>query len=119
MFLKYYNLADQPFGVTPDMRYLYHSPMYREALASLAHGIQSGRGFMSIIAKPGMGKTTLLFQLLQQLERSARTVFLFQTVRRPEDLLRSLLHDLGAEDHDGDIIRMHSELNEILLSESR
>ena len=69
MFLTYYNLTDQPFGVTPDMRYLYHSPTYREALASLAYGVQSGRGFMSLIAKPGMGKTTLLLQLLQQLER--------------------------------------------------
>src|ERR1700730_6201635 len=119
MVLDYYNLTEPPFGVTPDPRYLYLSPTHREALASLAHGIQSGRGFMSISAKPGMGKTTLLFKLLHHLKSSARTVFLFQTLRSPEDLLRSLLHDLGVEDHDGDIVRMHSELNEILLSESR
>jgi general secretion pathway protein A len=56
---------------------------------------------------------------LQQLERSARAVFLFQTLCSPEDLLRSLLHDLGTEDHGGDIVRMHSQLNEFLLLESR
>ena len=118
MVTDYYNLAEQPFGVTPDTRYLYLSPTHREALASLLYGVQSGRGFMSIIAKPGMGKTTLLFQLLQQLEHSARTVFLFQTLCSPEDLLRSLLHDLGTEAH-GDLPEMHSQLNECLLSESR
>jgi general secretion pathway protein A len=118
MVTDYYNLAEQPFGVTPDTRYLYLSPTHREALASLLYGVQSGRGFMSIIAKPGMGKTTLLFKLLQQLEHSAKTVFLFQTLCSPEDLLRSLLHDLDTEAH-GDLPEMHSQLNECLLSESR
>ena len=119
MILDYYNLADQPFGVTPDSRYLYLSSAHREALASLLYGVQSGRGFMSIIAKPGMGKTTLLFQLLQQLKHSTRTVFLFQTLCSPVDLLRSLLQDLGTEVHGCDVPQMHSQLNECLLTESR
>jgi type II secretory pathway predicted ATPase ExeA len=119
MFLTYYNLTDQPFGVTPDMRYVYHSPTYREALASLAYGVQSGRGFMSLIARPGMGKTTLLLQLLQQLERSTRTVFLFQTLCSPVDLLRSILKDLGKEAQSSDLPDMHSQLNDCLLAEVR
>ena len=35
MFLNYYGLREQPFGVTPDPRFLYLSPAHREALASL------------------------------------------------------------------------------------
>src|SRR5450631_887467 len=119
MVADYYNLAEQPFGMTPDTRYLYLSPTHREALASLLYGVQTGRGFMSIIAKPGMGKTTLLFQLLQQLKHSTRTVFLFQTLCSPVDLLRSLLQDLGTEVHGCDVPQMHSQLNECLLTESR
>jgi type II secretory pathway predicted ATPase ExeA len=118
MLADYFNLTEQPFGMTPDTRYLYLSPTHREALASLLYGAQSGRGFMAIIAKPGMGKTTLLFQLLQQLGHSARTVFLFQTLCSPVDLLRSLIHDLGTEPH-GDLPEMHAQLNECLLTESR
>ena len=119
MVLDYYNLTEQPFGVTPDTRHLYPSPTHREALASLLYGVQSGRGFMSIIAKPGMGKTTLLFQVLQQLGQSARTVFLFQTLCSSVDLLRSLLRDLGMETHGYDVLQMHSKLNEYLLTECR
>lgn len=119
MVLDYYKLREQPFGVTPDPRFLYMSATHREALASLLYGITSGRGFMSLIAKPGMGKTTLLFQLLQKLEGTARTAFLFQTLCTPRDFLRGLLADLGVEDLDGDLVRMHSKLNEILVRQSR
>ena len=119
MFLDFYKLREEPFGVTPDPRYLYLSSTHREALASLVYGVDVGRGFMTLIARPGMGKTTLLFQLLQHFERSARTVFLFQTQSTPRDFLRSLLTDLGVDSDDGDVVRMHSKLNEVLLHESR
>jgi type II secretory pathway predicted ATPase ExeA len=119
MVLDYYNLREQPFGVTADPRFLYLSPTHREALASLCYGIKSGRGFMSLIAKPGMGKTTILFQLLDQLKDSARTVYLFQTLCQPEDLLRGLLRDLGVSDDSGDVVHMQDQLNQVLLSEAR
>ena len=56
MLLEYYKLAEQPFGVTPDSRFLYLGPKHREALASLVYGTESNRGFLPPIAKPGMGK---------------------------------------------------------------
>ena len=119
MVLDYYNLKEQPFGVTPDPRYLYPSPTHREALASLSYAIQTGRGFMSIIAKPGMGKTTILFQLLNELRGAARTVFLFQTLCSPNELLRALLRDLGVVDETGDVVHMQEQLNNLLLAEAR
>ena len=118
MFLEYYKLNDQPFGVTPDPGFLFLSPTHREALASLSYGVTAGRGFVALIAQPGMGKTTLLFKLLQQLETSARTVFIFQTQCSPRDFLRNLLVDLGVNDSDGDLVRIQSELNKVLLRES-
>ena len=84
MVLDYYKLREEPFGVTPDSRYLYASATHREALASLLYGIEAGRGFVALIAKPGMGKTTLLFHALNQLREKARTVFLFQTICTPD-----------------------------------
>jgi type II secretory pathway predicted ATPase ExeA len=119
MVLDYYKLKEQPFGVTPDPRYLYPSPTHREALASLSYAIRCGRGFMSIMATPGMGKTTILFRLLSSLEGSARTVFLFQTLCSPNELLRGLLRGLGVIDEGGDLIRMQEQLHSLLLDEAR
>ena len=117
MVLDYYGLREQPFGVTPNPRYLYLSPSHREALASLVYGIESGRGFLALIAPPGMGKTTLLFQLLDQLGNKARTVFLFQTQRGSRDFLRSLMADLGVGPEQEDQVVLQARLNEILIEE--
>ena len=118
MVLAYYKLVEQPFGVTPDPRYLYLSPTHREAIASVQYGVSVGRGFTALIAKPGMGKTTLIFHLLQQLGNSAKTVFLFQPLSTPRELLHSLLADLGIEDDGQHLLPMQSKLNEVLLRES-
>ena len=119
MFLEFYGLREQPFGVTPDPRFLYLSPAHREALASLYYGIESGRGFLALIAKPGMGKTTLLFQLLQKLQVNARTALLCQTQCSSREFMRFLLTELGSESNEQDFVRMHDELNNILLQEAR
>ena len=118
MFLDHFGLRKQPFGVTPDPHFLYFSPSHLEALASLFYGIQSQRGFLALIAKPGMGKTTLLFHLLERLRNSARTAFLFQKHSNARDFLRSLLSDLGISDRDGELGPMHSKLNEFLVREA-
>jgi TonB family protein len=119
MFLEYYGLREQPFGVTPDPRYLYFSAMHREALASLFYGIETGCGFLTLIAPPGMGKTTLLLHLLERLRRSTRTVFLFQTQCDSREFFRYLLTDLGVDASNQNMAHMHESLNSVLLSNAR
>jgi general secretion pathway protein A len=119
MFLNFFGLREQPFGVTPDPRFLYLSAAHREALASLYYGIESSRGFLGLIAKPGMGKTTILFHLLEKFRTSARTAFLFQTQCSSREFMRFLLAELGYEDDGQDFVRMHEEFNRRLLREVR
>ncbi len=44
MFLDYFGLIEEPFGVTPDPRFLHMGPKHREAFASLVHGTENNRG---------------------------------------------------------------------------
>lgn len=120
MFLSYYGLREQPFGVTPDPRFLYLSPAHREALASMVYGIEAGRGFIGLIAPPGTGKTTLLFHLFEKFRSSARIAFLFQTQCNSREFMRFLLAELGYECGDAsDFVHMHDEFNKRLLQEAR
>src|SRR5438552_2701446 len=119
MFLKFFGLRQQPFGVTPDPRFLYLSSAHREALASLFYGIEAERGFLALIAKPGMGKTTLLFHLLEEFRSSARTAFLFQTQCTSREFMRFLLDELGCETDDQDLVHIYEEFNKHLLLEAR
>jgi len=119
MFLQHFGLIEQPFGVTPDPRFLHLGGKHREALASLIYGTENNRGFLALIAPPGMGKTSLLFQYLEGLRNKARTAFLFQTDCDSHELMRHLLMDLGAEAAYLDPPGMHEALHRILLEQQR
>ena len=116
-FLSFYGLSEQPFDVTPDPAYLYLSPMHREALSSLSQGIENLRGFMALVAEPGMGKTTLLNRLMEELSETTRTVFLFQTQCNSRELLRYVLSELGVASESMDAVSMNRALNDILFQE--
>ena len=119
MFLSFFGLREQPFGVTPDPRFLYLSAAHREAFASLYYGIEANRGFLGLIAKPGMGKTTILFHLLEKFRTSARTAFMFQTQCNSREFMRYLLAELGYEGDTQDFVQLHNEFNRRLLQEAR
>jgi len=117
LFVDYYGLREQPFGVTPDPKFLYLGEGHREALAALFYEIESGRGFSALAAEPGMGKTSLLMRLLESMQESARTAFLFQTDGGSREFLHALLHDLGIAPRGMDLAATHEALNEALLAE--
>src|SRR4051812_12625186 len=119
MNLGLYGLNGQPFGATPDPKFLYASATHREALASLQYAVHSARGFTSLIARPGLGKTTLLFRLLEDLEGQASTAFVFQTQCKPRELLRFILNEFSIDTSQSDLVTMHHALNEHLIAQAR
>ena len=92
--------------MTPDLRFLYLGDKHRQALDVLNYGTELNRGFLTLIGKPGMGKTSLLFQYLEGLRDKARTVFMFQTDANPAELMRYLLADLGIDGKGMDLPEM-------------
>src|SRR5579863_3562790 len=117
VLLEHFGLIEQPFGVTPDPRFLHLGPKHREALASLVYGTEMNRGFLALTAPPGMGKTSLLFHYLEGLRGRARTAFLFHHAQNPRDLMRYLLSDLGLDASGKDLPEMHEMLNQVLTEE--
>jgi general secretion pathway protein A len=117
MFLDFYRLQQQPFGVTPDPAFLYPSLTHCEALDSLTDGILGGRGFLALIAEPGMGKTTLLYQVLEGLRDKARAAYLFQTQCDSREFFQYLLSELGVDTQGVGLVGMHNKLNEMLFAE--
>jgi type II secretory pathway predicted ATPase ExeA/outer membrane protein OmpA-like peptidoglycan-associated protein len=110
----YFGLRENPFGGTPDPRFLFHSETHREALASLINGIHCEFGFQVLVAQPGMGKTTLLFDFLEGFRERARTAFLFQPQLEPHELLQSLLFELGAGSEDTSVRKLSEQINQLL-----
>src|ERR1700678_624703 len=119
MFLDHFGLIEQPFGVTPDPRFLHMGVKHREALASLLYGTDCNRGFLALIAEPGMGKTSLLYQYLEGLRNKARTAFVFQTDCDSRDFMRHILSDLDLDHTGKNLPAMQAMLNELLTAEMK
>jgi type II secretory pathway predicted ATPase ExeA len=120
MLLRYYGFREDPFGATPDPRCMYQSSTHSEALASLKYGYSSNRGFIALIAPPGMGKTTLLFRFLEEIRQSARTAFIFDIDPQcePREIVSFILRDIGIVPG-RDPAEMHEQLRAAVLSEAR
>lgn len=118
MYLQYFQLATQPFGATPDPDFMYYSDTHREALASIYCAFYANRGFTTVIAPPGMGKTTMLFHFLHQIRDFAKSVFLFNTQCESRELLRYVLRDLGIPPSN-DLGETYQQLNEFLAAQAR
>lgn len=119
MYMDIYGLREQPFGVTPNPRFLYFSAMHKAALTSLVNSVCERRGFSALIAKPGMGKTSLIMQLLFLLKDSARTAFLFQSHGSTKEFLAALLQDIEAPASSDDLADMQRALNAAVLREAK
>jgi general secretion pathway protein A len=119
MFLDFYKLREQAFGVTADPRFLYLSSNHREAMASLLFGINNGLGFNTLVSEPGMGKTTVLFWILETLQDTALTAFLFATQCSPAGLLRQLLTELGVQTDERDLTVLHERFEEVMVNANR
>src|SRR6185437_7172751 len=116
LFFESLNMTENPFAGTPDPKYLYESSTHAEAKSSLIIGLECGVGFQALIAPPGMGKTTILFDVMEQFEPTARTAFLFQPRGDYREILRHLLSELG-EPAGTDLLRLQQQINKLLLSE--
>ena len=119
MFLQFYGLSEQPFGVTPDPRFLYMGTAHHEAFQSLTYGIETGCGFMVLVAAPGLGKTTMLFRLMEKLRDSALTAFLFQIHTSSQEFLKNLLRDLDVEPTGQDMSDLQGQLHAVLMRGSQ
>ena len=116
MFLNFYGLREQPFGVTPDPRYLYLFGIHGQTLASLLYAIESNLGFSALIAQPGLGKTTLLFHILEKFRSSAVTAFVFQTQCNSTGFVKYVLQELDIQLADSDQATMHQQLEQALVN---
>ena len=67
MYAKSFGLAQDPFSIAPDPRYLFMSERHREALAHLLYGLGGGGGFVLLSGEIGTGKTTVCRCFLEQL----------------------------------------------------
>jgi general secretion pathway protein A len=119
MYEAFYGLAEKPFSLTPNPRYVFHAEHYRAALDHLLYGLHEKEGFMLLTGMVGTGKTTLCRELLENLDRERyRTALIFNPFLNGMEMLQALLTEFGCSYPPGASKKeLLDRLNRFLLSQ--
>jgi len=114
VYEEFFGLREQPFGMTPDPRFLYLSEGHQEALARLVYGVKGRKGFVEITGDVGVGKTILSRALLKRLDKETKVSFVTNTHLLPSELLLLILNDLGVKTEETSKGRLLLQLKQVL-----
>lgn len=97
MYKSFFNLARNPFDLTPDPTCFVPTKGHNEALAALYYGVRQHKGFVVVTGEVGTGKTMLLRCLLGLLKESKDVAYayIFNGRLSPTEFLQYILSDFG------------------------
>lgn len=96
MYEQFYHLRADPFALSPNPGFCYPHASYKKAKTYMQFALSRGEGFLIITGKPGTGKTTLVKELLGEMEMTRyRVSNLVSTQLNADDLLRSVAYSFG------------------------
>ena len=89
MYEQFYNLKEEPFRLSPNSKLCYPHASYKKAKAYMQYALHRREGFVMITGQAGTGKTTLINDLISDIEDD-QTIFanITSTQVHAEDLLR-------------------------------
>src|SRR5882672_6586937 len=96
MYESKFGLSGPPFQLNPDPAFYFESRGHRNALSYLKFGVHQGEGFVVVTGEIGAGKTTLVRELLEELDdKGIVAAQIVSTQLEAGDLLRSVALAFG------------------------
>jgi len=118
MYLDFYHLNREPFRITPDPEFLYLSPSHKEALASIAYGVEQRKGIIAVTGEVGTGKTTILRSYLDKADpERLKAAYVFNPNVFFPALLRTIFQELGIPPGSGEAGGMVDRFHHYLIEE--
>jgi len=117
VYQQFFGLADEPFRLTPDPRYLFPSAKHAEALAHLRLGLTESSGFVCITGDVGTGKTTLLRFFLAELGPEVTAAYALTPPLSAFDLVRRICGEFGVPTQGRNQVDLVQELHAHLMAQ--
>src|SRR5260221_12206891 len=120
MYKSSFGRRETPFNANPDPRSLFLTREIQEALAGLAYGIKTRKGFILLTGEVGTGKATLLNRLLDWLNlEGVATAYIFNSQLDTNQLFDFMMADFGMPCESRDKSHVLMRLNHWLLQRYR
>lgn len=97
MYTEFYGLREIPFGLTPNLKFLFRTESYLEMLYNIRYGISQTKGLVVVTGEAGTGKTTTLRSAIQHPGRDVLTVYIFNPFLTILDFYDQLIRGLGID----------------------
>ena len=117
MYETFYGFRSKPFSLLPDPEFLYLSKKHQMALTLLEYGLMNQASFSVITGDIGTGKTTLIRQLLNQMERDMVVGLISNTHPSFGDLLQWILLAFNLECHSKEKVDMYKTFMDFLIKQ--
>jgi general secretion pathway protein A len=96
MYETFYGLTGKPFQLNPDPAFFFGSRGHKRAFAYLQYGVHQSEGFIVITGELGAGKTTIVRNLFEHLDRDRLVAAqLVSTQLDADDILRAVAAAFG------------------------
>jgi len=120
MYKSFFQLARNPFDLTPDPTCFVPTERHNETLAALYYGVRRHKGFVVVTGEVGTGKTLLLRCLLRLLEesRDISYAYIFNNRLSSTEFLQYMLLDFGLPTAGKNKCEMLFDLSQFLVSRS-
>jgi putative secretion ATPase (PEP-CTERM system associated) len=110
-----YKLSADPFRLSPDHHFAYSHRSYARSKAYLDYALLQGEGFVMITGAPGTGKTTLIKEILANIDiTSIQVATLTSTQLRTRDLLQMVATAFNLRFEDADKATLLTALEQFL-----
>jgi type II secretory pathway predicted ATPase ExeA len=96
-FAEHFGMTERPFTLLPDPDFIYWSPAHKRAYAVLEYGVLTRSPITVITGEVGAGKTTLIQNLLQNLDDDTTVGLISNAQGTRRDLLKWVLNALEIE----------------------
>jgi general secretion pathway protein A len=97
MYKSFYGLQEKPFELLPDPAFLYMSKGHRAALTLLRYSIVSRQAFSVVTGEVGSGKTTLINQILDEMQADTTVGLMSFTHQDSGDMAEWIMMAFGLE----------------------
>ena len=119
MYEEYFGLSCRPFDLSPDPNFLFMTPQHARAVANIRFALMNRDSFVIISGEIGIGKTTVLNAVLNDLGRDFVTAKLTHTTLSHIELLQALLSAFGMPMYTKKKVLLLDTLREFFLQKNK
>ena len=119
MYEEYFGLSCRPFDLSPDPNFLFMTPQHSRAVANIRFALMNRDSFVIVSGEIGIGKTTVLNAVLNDLGRDFVTAKLTHTTLSHIELLQALLSAFGMPMYTKKKVLLLDTLREFFLQKNK